>query len=136
MCRDKEFFFDLFKGNSLFKKQKIPMFNVLLTSYNMLQLDYKHLININWRCVIIDEGQRLKSNDSKIFKMGMTLRTEFKVLLSGTPLQNNIHELFNLLECLDSKKFNQAFRDQFKNGFSGSIMLSANQSEHLFKRKV
>lgn len=99
------------------------MFNVLLTNYNMIQADYKHLIKIPWRCLIIDEGQRLKSNDSKLFKMAMTFVTEYRVLLSGTPLQNNINELFNLLEYLDPKKFNYDFRDKFAKTYSQSVML-------------
>ena len=44
--------------------------------------------------------------------MCQLLKVNFRLLLSGTPLQNNFEELFNLLEFLDNKKFDQDFRNQ------------------------
>jgi SNF2 family DNA or RNA helicase len=47
----------------------------------------------------------MKNNNSKLFKRLMLLRVQFRLLLSGTPLQNNFEELYNLLEFLDHEKF-------------------------------
>jgi len=47
--------------------------------------------------MVIDEAHRLKNNESKFFKESFTFKTEFKILLTGTPLQNNINELINLI---------------------------------------
>ena len=71
-------------------------FNVLLTSYDFLRSDFQVFTPIEWQALIIDEGQKMKNNDSRFFKKCMCLHAQFKVLLSGTPLQNNIEELFNL----------------------------------------
>lgn len=51
----------------------------------------------------VDEGQRLKSDSNKIFERLASLKTRHKVLLTGTPLNNNIRELFNLMSFLDPK---------------------------------
>jgi SNF2 family DNA or RNA helicase len=65
----------------------------------------------------------LKSCDTRIFKQALTLVTEHRILLSGTPLQNNIGELFNLLEYLDPNKFNAEMRENFQRMFAQSVLL-------------
>jgi chromodomain-helicase-DNA-binding protein 7 len=62
----------------------------------------------------------------------MTLKTEHRVLLSGTPLQNNIGELFNLLEYLDPNKFTASMRENFSNMFAKSLLVK--DHEAIFKK--
>ena len=64
--------------------------------------------------MIIDEGQKMKNNNSSFFKKCMAIHAQFKVLLSGTPLQNNVDELYNLMEFLDPVKFGQAFKTRMQ----------------------
>lgn len=54
--------------------------------------------------MVIDEAHRLKNNESKFFKESFTFKTEFKILLTGTPLQNNINELINLIAFISPQK--------------------------------
>ncbi|KZS95781.1 hypothetical protein SISNIDRAFT_325955 [Sistotremastrum niveocremeum HHB9708] len=54
-----------------------------------------------WECLIVDEGQRLKSDSSLIFKKLSSLNSEHRIIMTGTPLNNNIRELFNLMNFLD-----------------------------------
>ncbi|EHK96142.1 putative Chromatin remodeling factor mit1 [Glarea lozoyensis 74030] len=56
---------------------------------------------INWAGMIVDEGQRLKNDDNLLYDALKSLKTPFQCLLTGTPLQNNKRELFNLLGFLD-----------------------------------
>lgn len=63
----------------------------------------------------------------------MTLKTEHRILLSGTPLQNHIGELFNLLEYLDPNKFTQAMRENFVSMFAKSVMVK--EHEKIFAAK-
>nr|KIR49743.1 hypothetical protein I312_00833 [Cryptococcus bacillisporus CA1280] len=58
-----------------------------------------------WEVLCVDEGQRLKSDNSKIFNNLKTLNSVHRILLTGTPLNNNIRELFNLLNFLDQDSF-------------------------------
>ena len=105
-------------------------FNVLLTSYDFLRSDFQVLTPIEWQALIIDEGQKMKNNDSRFFKKCMCLHAQFKVLLSGTPLQNNIEELFNLMEFLDPVKFGAAFKRRMLELRTANL-LSAQDSKKL-----
>ncbi|KEF62875.1 uncharacterized protein A1O9_00848 [Exophiala aquamarina CBS 119918] len=77
--------------------------HVVITSYEAVteEKTRKSLMRVPWQCLVVDEGQRLKSDKTQIYEMLSKFRFPFKVLLTGTPLQNNARELFNLLQFLD-----------------------------------
>ncbi|KAK9367102.1 P-loop containing nucleoside triphosphate hydrolase protein [Lipomyces kononenkoae] len=75
--------------------------HVVITSFNALVDDSAFLNKFKWKALIVDEGQRLKSDKNMTYKILSDIHTEHKVLLTGTPLQNNIRELFNLLQFLN-----------------------------------
>ena len=81
----------------------------------MISLDQTTLGSIDYSCLIIDEAHRLKSNRSLFFKVLSQYVVHHKVLLTGTPLQNNLEELFHLLNFLCPDKFVdlQGFLDEF-----------------------
>lgn len=79
------------------------LFDVLITTYEMVMSGIKHL-NFNFGVGVFDEAHRLKNNNSKAFQTLMTLSFNHKILLSGTPLQNNLTELWALLHFLDPLK--------------------------------
>ncbi|KAK7283118.1 hypothetical protein RIF29_12416 [Crotalaria pallida] len=97
-------------------KQDRIKFDVLLTSYEMINLDTTSLKPIKWDCMIVDEGHRLKNKDSKLFSSLKQYSTRHRVLLTGTPLQNNLDELFMLMHFLDAGKFGslEEFQEEFK----------------------
>ncbi|KAK5164948.1 uncharacterized protein LTR77_009613 [Saxophila tyrrhenica] len=57
--------------------------------------------SVNWQGLVVDEGQRLKNDKGLLYSALSALKIPFKILLTGTPLQNNQRELFNLLHFLD-----------------------------------
>ncbi len=81
-------------------------FHVLLTSYEMILADSTSLGSIDWEVMVVDEAHRLKNSDSKFFRHLCEYRSHFRLLLTGTPLQNNLEELFHLLSFLNPAKFN------------------------------
>jgi chromodomain-helicase-DNA-binding protein 7 len=83
----------------------IPRPEVVLTTYEFVIKDQAVLRRFHFRCIAIDEAHRLKNGQSKLFATLMSLQTEFKVLVTGTPLQNNIAELWSLLHYLDPTTF-------------------------------
>ncbi|WVF69124.1 hypothetical protein IAT40_003898 [Kwoniella sp. CBS 6097] len=85
--------------------------HVVLTTYDMItSSEFKVFRGIpRWETLCIDEGQRLKSDGSLIFNRLKTLNSVHRVLLTGTPLNNNLRELFNLLNFLDPATFSDLY---------------------------
>ncbi|KAM9500245.1 chromodomain-helicase-DNA-binding protein 8 isoform 1-T1 [Clarias gariepinus] len=80
-------------------------FDALITTFEMILSDCPELREIYWRCVIIDEAHRLKNRNCKLLDSLKMLNLEHKVLLTGTPLQNTVEELFSLLHFLEPAQF-------------------------------
>ncbi|OMO92368.1 SNF2-related protein [Corchorus olitorius] len=80
-------------------------FNVLLTTYEMILADSSHLRGVPWEVLVVDEGHRLKNSGSKLFSLLNSFSFQHRVLLTGTPLQNNIGEMYNLLNFLQPASF-------------------------------
>jgi chromodomain-helicase-DNA-binding protein 4 len=82
------------------QKNKKLKCHVVVTSFQT-PVDHPQVFKaIPWQGMVIDEGQRLKSDKSLLYKALEAFSTPFKLLLTGTPLQNNLRELFNLLQFL------------------------------------
>ncbi|KUI68421.1 putative ATP-dependent helicase IRC5 [Cytospora mali] len=75
-------------------------FPVVCTSYEMVIQDSAFLSRINWEFIIIDEGHRLKNAESRLFQEICKFRSATRFLITGTPLQNNLKELWSLLHFL------------------------------------
>lgn len=90
-------------------------FPVVCTSYEMVLKDRATLSKINWEFIIIDEGHRMKNFDSKLFRELRTFRSATRLLITGTPLQNNLKELWSLLNFLMPNIFTnwEAFESWF-----------------------
>ena len=78
-----------------------PKFPIILTSYEVALNDArKYLRHYNWKYLVVDEGHRLKNSKCKLLKELKLLPVENKLLLTGTPLQNNLAELWSLLNFI------------------------------------
>ncbi|KAF8519115.1 P-loop containing nucleoside triphosphate hydrolase protein [Hysterangium stoloniferum] len=83
-------------------------FNVLVTTYEtLIGKDFSTVFKRvpRWELLIVDEGQRLKSDSSLLFKRLNELNALHRILMTGTPLNNNIRELFNLMNFLDADEW-------------------------------
>uniref|UniRef100_A0A8C2XSK1 Chromodomain helicase DNA binding protein 2 n=1 Tax=Cyclopterus lumpus TaxID=8103 RepID=A0A8C2XSK1_CYCLU len=80
-------------------------FSALLTTYEILLKDKGVLGNINWAVMGVDEAHRLKNDDSLLYKTLMEFRSNHRLLITGTPLQNSLKELWSLLHFLMPDKF-------------------------------
>ncbi|XP_064415468.1 chromodomain-helicase-DNA-binding protein 4 isoform X2 [Latimeria chalumnae] len=120
VIRENEFSFEdnAIRGGkkaSRMKKEASVKFHVLLTSYELITIDMASLGSINWACLVVDEAHRLKNNQSKFFRVLNGYPLKHKLLLTGTPLQNNLEELFHLLNFLTPDRFNnlEGFLEEF-----------------------
>lgn len=116
VIRETEFFFEPDKLKSAAsktrgkdkKKERQPKpykFNVLITSYDMIRMDLTYLQRPTWECLVVDEAHRLKNKNSVLFQSLSQFKTKHRVLLTGTPLQNNLSELFHLMQFIEPERF-------------------------------
>ncbi|XP_072414076.1 lymphoid-specific helicase [Chiloscyllium punctatum] len=73
---------------------------VVITSYEIAMRDRKHFQNCHWKYLIVDEGHRIKNLNCRLIQELKRFNTDNKLLLTGTPLQNNLAELWSLLNFL------------------------------------
>ncbi|KAF3839246.1 hypothetical protein F7725_017963 [Dissostichus mawsoni] len=117
VIRENEFSFEdnAIRGGkkaSKMKKDSTVKFHVLLTSYELITIDQAVLGSIEWACLVVDEAHRLKTT---ILSHLEHYPLQHKLLLTGTPLQNNLEELFHLLNFLTPVRFNnlEGFLEEF-----------------------
>ncbi|KAM5352220.1 hypothetical protein ACJ41O_004943 [Fusarium nematophilum] len=93
-------------------------FDVCITSYEMVLREKAHLKKFAWEYIIIDEAHRIKNEESSLSQVIRLFSSRNRLLITGTPLQNNLHELWALLNFLlpdvfgDSEAFDQWFSGQ------------------------
>ncbi|XP_064474834.1 chromodomain-helicase-DNA-binding protein 1-like isoform X2 [Ornithodoros turicata] len=81
-------------------------FNALLTTYEILLKDKAFLGNVGWAVLGVDEAHRLKNDDSLLYKSLFEFDTNHRLLITGTPLQNSLKELWALLHFIMPQRFN------------------------------
>jgi SWI/SNF-related matrix-associated actin-dependent regulator of chromatin subfamily A member 5 len=93
-------------------------FDVCVTSYEMILREKSHLKKFAWEYIIIDEAHRIKNEESSLAQIIRIFNSRNRLLITGTPLQNNLHELWALLNFLlpdvfgDSEAFDSWFKNQ------------------------
>ncbi|ONH76753.1 Transcription regulatory protein SNF2 [Pichia kudriavzevii] len=117
-----------YKGSPAYRKElaqqvKSGDFNVLLTTYEYIIKDKYLLSKIKWVHMIIDEGHRMKNTKSKLsYTLNEFYHTDYRLILTGTPLQNNLPELWALLNFVLPKIFNsvKSFDEWFNTPFANT----------------
>ncbi|WRX32708.1 SNF2 [Theobroma cacao] len=110
VCQQYEFYND--------KKIGRPIkFNTLLTTYEVVLKDRAVLSKIRWNYLMVDEAHRLKNSEAQLYTTLSEFSTKNKLLITGTPLQNSVEELWALLHFLDPDKFKSKddFVQNYKN---------------------
>ncbi|KAJ1293841.1 hypothetical protein BS78_01G100000 [Paspalum vaginatum] len=111
-----------------------PDFPIVVTSYEMAMSDAKILAQHRWKYVVVDEGHRLKNSKCKLIREIKRIPMDNKLLLTGTPLQNNLAELWSLLNFILPDIFSS--HQEFESWFDFSAKGSEDQEESEEKRRV
>lgn len=90
--------------------------DVIITSYELAMLDFDYFKSTQWTYLVVDEGHRLKNFKSQLFSKLKELNCSNRLLLTGTPLQNNLVELWSLLNFILPSVFHDFHT--FKNYFN------------------
>ncbi|KAL3681420.1 hypothetical protein R1sor_024376 [Riccia sorocarpa] len=79
---------------------QFPKHNIIVTSYDVLRKDIDFLGQNVWNYCVLDEGHAIKNSKSKITLAAKRIQAEHRLILSGTPIQNNVLELWSLFDFL------------------------------------
>ncbi|KAF9764578.1 Chromatin-remodeling ATPase INO80 [Nosema granulosis] len=117
-------------GNSIARTQARNEFkkvHVILTSYQIAVADFKILRKIKWQYMVLDEAQAIKSATSKRWTTLLGFKTRNRLLLTGTPVQNTMSELWALLHFIMPTLFDSL--SEFTEWFSKGIEESAERKK-------
>ncbi|KAI8336399.1 P-loop containing nucleoside triphosphate hydrolase protein [Choanephora cucurbitarum] len=117
---------DLALTHEILDKNKRIRCHVVVATYESI-LDPSPLHNAFWPVLIVDESQRLKNDESQLFRTLHSFHIDHTVLLTGTPLQNNLRELFNIMHFIHPKEFHGIEADNYED-------MTAAQVEELHTR--
>ena len=101
--------------------------DVVVTSYTLLRLDDEDYRANEWSAVLLDEAQFVKNHSSKVYRAVRRLRARVKIALTGTPLENNLMDLWSLLSITapglfpDPKRFTDAYRKPIEGGDADAL---------------
>jgi SNF2 family DNA or RNA helicase len=88
------------KGKALAKK--VHQHAMVISSYALLHRDFEILKEIPWSGVILDEAQNIKNPETKQAKAARALKADYRLALTGTPVENNVGDLWSIMEFLNS----------------------------------
>ncbi len=81
--------------------EAVKGYDVLITSYSLIQRDLRALETVQWKGIVLDEAQNIKNPQSKLSLAIRKLDSGFKVALTGTPIENSLSELWSIFEFLN-----------------------------------
>lgn len=112
-------------------KTSTEKFHVLLTTPELLMMDHNYLHEVRWAMVAVDEAHRLKNETSALHITLASLRSANRLLITGTPLQNSVRELWALLHFLNPEIFESA--EVFEESFSFAALRDPERVSSLHK---
>jgi SNF2 family DNA or RNA helicase len=87
------------KGSAF--KQEAGEHAMVISSYSLLQRDIDVLRGVDWSGVILDEAQNIKNPETRQSKAARTLSSDYRIALTGTPVENNVGDLWAIMEFLN-----------------------------------
>lgn len=109
--------------------------DLVITSYDLLRLDHESLSRISWHFIALDEAQKIKNPMTKTARCARSLQGEVRVALTGTPIENNLMELWSIMEFLNPGYLGP--RNRFRREFAIPIQQKgAPEREEILRRLI
>merc|ERR1719341_497308 len=111
-------------------------FHICITSYKLVIQDHSSFRRFKWQYFILDEAQHIKNFKSQRWQLLLNFSSLGRLLLTGTPLQNNLMELWSLMHFLMPHVFesHRDFKEWFSNPMSGMVEGNNEYNDNLIKR--
>jgi SNF2 family DNA or RNA helicase len=96
-------------------KTKAMEHAIVISSYALLNRDFETFKDLNWVGVVLDEAQNIKNPETKQAKAARAIQADYRIALTGTPVENNVGDLWSIMEFLNSDFLGT--QGEFKNRF-------------------
>jgi superfamily II DNA or RNA helicase len=107
---------------------------IILTSYSLLRLEKEFFTSQQWNTIILDESQMIKNPDSQTAQAAYSLKGDFKISLSGTPIENRLEDLWSQFHFLNPSLLGT--KSEFQNSFISPIQSGEQKSSLKLQRRV
>ena len=109
--------------------------DLILTTYAILRLDCALLAQVKWNTVLLDEAQTIKNPESQVTRAAHSLQAEFKIALSGTPVENSLKDLWSQFQFLNPGLLGslETFEEQFSDPISRGDTTATQQLKQRIK---
>ena len=114
--------------------KEIDQVDLVITTYGLVRRDIEILKDLQFNYIILDESQAIKNSNSQIAKAVRLLRAEHRLCLTGTPLENNVRELWSQMEFLNPKFLGS--RAVFDRRFAKPIARGDKTARNILKKMV
>jgi SNF2 family DNA or RNA helicase len=111
-------------------KKDAEKYAIIISSYSLLHRDIEILKTIEWGGTILDEAQNIKNPKTKQAKSARAIKTEYRIALTGTPIENNVGDLWSIMEFLNGGFLGT--QPDFKRNFL--LPIQANRDEEVINR--
>ena len=89
------------RGDRASMLQRLAAFDLVVCSYGLLRQEQELLASVQWETVVLDEAQAIKNRETQLSQAAMRLPAGFRLITTGTPIENHLGELWNLFQFLN-----------------------------------
>ncbi len=111
-------------------KTQAAKHSIVISSYSLLHRDFETLKSVSWAGVVLDEAQNIKNPETKQAKAARAIEADYRIALTGTPVENNIGDLWSIMEFLNPGFLGS--QSEFRRSFF--IPIQANRDREAIER--
>ncbi len=111
-------------------KKRAGEHSIVISSYSLLHRDFETLRSVSWAGVVLDEAQNIKNPETKQAKAACAIEADYRIALTGTPVENNVGDLWSIMEFLNPGFLGS--RSEFRRSFF--VPIQANRDREAIER--